>query len=140
MRKIFFLLLMAMMQHSLYAAKADEVRLKVMVNGYESGCVTLAHGHDYDTLKMDKKGRFDLQCRMAKPNELMIVVDQFRSGVVLYLENGMKGTLTLSFKPEPNEGQIMYVGSYEYKGTKKDCMDFYRNYNEWMVIPEDSSV
>ena len=131
MRKIFFLLLMAMMQHSLYAAKADEVRLKVMVNGYESGCVTLAHGHDYDTLKMDKKGRFDLQCRMAKPNELMIVVDQFRSGVVLYLENGMKGTLTLSFKPEPNEGQIMYVGSYEYKGTKKDCMDFYRNYNEW---------
>ncbi len=131
MKKILFLLLLSAVQLSLFAAKADEVRLKVIVNGYESGCVALAHGHEYDTLKMDKKGRFDLHCRMAKPNELMIVVDQFRSGVVLYLENGLKGTLTLSFKPELFEGQTMYVGSYEYKGTKKDCMDFYRDYYQW---------
>lgn len=131
MKKIIFLLLLSVVQLSLFAAKADEVRLKVIVNGYESGCVALAHGHEYDTLKMDKKGRFDLHCRMAKPNELMIVVDQFRSGVVLYLENGLKGTLTLSFKPELFEGQTMYVGSYEYKGTKKNCMDFYRDFFEW---------
>ena len=112
-------------------AKNDDVQLKVIVKGYEGGYVMLAHGHDYDTLRADKKGRFDLRRHMERPAQLMLVVDQLRSGVVVYLENGMKGTLTLSFKPEPYEGQTMYVGSYEYKGTKKDCMDFYQDYSVW---------
>ena len=131
MRKLLLILLMAVMQQSLYAAKTDDVQLKIIVNGYEHGSVMLACGHEYDTLKTDKKGCFLLHCRMAQPVETMIVVDQFRSGVILYLDNGIKGTLTCSFKPEPFEGQTMYVASYEYKGTKKDCFDFYRDYQAW---------
>lgn len=61
-------------------AKNDDVQLKVIVTGYEGGYVMLAHGHDYDTLRADEKGRFDLRRHMERPAQLMLVVDQLRSG------------------------------------------------------------
>ena len=60
-------------------AKNDDVQLKVIVKGYEGGYVMLAHGHDYDTLRADKKGRFDLHRHMERPAQLMLVVDQLRT-------------------------------------------------------------
>lgn len=131
MKRILLLTMLATMQLTLWAAKNDNVDLRIVVKGYESGCVLLARGHDYDTLRTDKKGRFVLQQHIKYPMETMIVVDQFRNGALVYLENGMKGTLTLSFRPEPFEGQTMYMCTYEYEGTMKDCVDFYRDFQPW---------
>ena len=74
-----------------------------------------------DTLQVSDVGEFVYNVDVEKPIRAFLSFEKYACFVALFLENGMKADLTISFHKEKNEEDDAYVPEVNYVGDNADC-------------------
>ena len=84
-----------------------------------------------DTLQVSDVGEFVYNVDVEKPIRAFLSFEKYACFVALFLENGMKADLTISFHKEKNEEDDAYVPEVNYVGDNADCFCFMKEFDRW---------
>lgn len=109
-----------------------QARLTGCIKDYQGGNVIVAQTTDddsrYDTLTVAADGRFDATISVLKPANAYFVSEEPKASAIIFLEDGMKADLQISFKTKAEEGETITVMDVDYSGDNRDCFDFNRQH------------
>lgn len=73
-------------------------------------------------VKSDGSFEFDLKC--PKPTRYIMALEEPHTGLMLYVEEGMKADLQINFKEVSENGMDRVACVVDYTGDNKDCYDY----------------
>ena len=118
---------------------ADEVKpahIYGKIQGFKGGLVTVNY---YDTEKIDTvtvnaDGTFDYATILEASQKGVLLFEDYKCSVDLFVENGMDASLDLSFVQGEYEGMVTYEPAVDYRGDNADCTAFMDAYMDWSLF------
>lgn len=118
---------------------ADEVKpahIYGKIQGFKGGLVTVNY---YDTEKIDTvtvnaDGTFDYATILEASQKGVLLFEDYKCSVDLFVENGMDASLDISFVQGEYEGMVTYEPAVDYRGDNADCTAFMDAYMDWSLF------
>lgn len=117
------------------AQEKKPARIQGKIQNFAGGHVTMYYNEKTDTLQVDENGRFDYRVMLESPMMGMLIFEEYKCSLTLFVENGMEANLAITFVQENDEETgTEYEPTVVYEGDNGDCMQFMKAYQDWSLF------
>lgn len=117
------------------AQEKKPARIQGKIQNFAGGYVTMYYNEKTDTLQVDENGRFDYRVMLESPMMGMLIFEEYKCSLTLFVENGMEANLAITFVQENDEETgTEYEPTVVYEGDNGDCMQFMKAYQDWSLF------
>lgn len=136
MKCLLMLLLCLLSTGVLMAQDVKPARIHGQIKDFKGGLVTVIYYANYetDTISVDANGTFEYSKVVKEPGRAMMAFEDYKAGIDLFIENGMKAELVISFIKGEDESMVTYEPVVDYQGDNADCTDFINGYMDWSLF------
>ena len=135
MKHVLISLLCLLSTGVLMAQEVKPVRIHGKIQDFKGGLVTVIYYANYetDTISVDANGTFEYSKVVKEPGRAMMAFEDYKAGIDLFIENGMKAELVISFIKGEDESMVTYEPVVDYQGDNADCTAFMDGYMDWWL-------
>lgn len=136
MKCLLMLLLCLLSTGVLMAQDVKPARIHGQIKDFKGGLVTVIYYANYetDTISVDANGTFEYSKVVKEPGRAMMAFENYKAGIDLFIENGMKAELVISFIKGEDESMVTYEPVVDYQGDNADCTAFMNAYMDWSLF------
>ena len=136
MKHVLISLLCLLSTGVLMAQEVKPARIHGQIKDFKGGLVTVIYYANYetDTISVDANGTFEYSKVVKEPGRAMMAFEDYKAGIDLFIENGMKAELVISFIKGEDESMVTYEPVVDYQGDNADCTDFMDGYMDWWLF------
>ena len=119
----------------LMAQEVKPTRIYGQIKDFKGGLVTMLYyaNHEEDLISVDANGAFEYSKVLQEPGRAMMFFEDYKTGIDLFMENGMNAELVISFIKGEKEGKVTYEPAVDYQGDNADCTAFMDGYMDWWL-------